>query len=146
MKSIYLELLWKAFLAITYIVSAGIVATHERLNVAPLDKAYPFLLFLTIAYLHWMTLELFFAFLGVPSAVRRQMKESKKRRISFSGLFIAFGYVILALTILNHYMFPTQSMASDMITFSMKSISAGVFIQMLFSTREVVSTKFRNEK
>jgi len=145
MKSIYLELLWKAFLAITYVVSAGIVATHERLNVAPLDKAYPFLLFLTIAYLHWMTLELFFAFLGVPSTVRKQMKESKKRRISFSGLLVALGYVILALTILNHLIFPDHSKASDMISFSMKSISAGMIVQMLFDARELMSKKFRNE-
>ncbi len=145
MKAAYTELIWKAFLSLTFILCIGIVAIHERLNVAPLDKAYPTILFLSIAYLHWIAWELLFAFLGVPAAIRKQVRIRKQHTISVSGLLIAFGYVILALTIVNHLISPTHSQASDMISASIKSIAAGVFIQMIFTTRYLVSNKFKNE-
>jgi hypothetical protein len=146
MKSLYLDLLWKTILSIVCVASLGTVAILGRLETAPEEKIYPIVLFFAVVYLHWITWELFFGFFGVPPSAQNKIKADLVRIRSISGFFIAAGHVVVALSVFNHLVSPEYAHAAEMITWALKLIAVGVLIQMLFSVRELLSERFRNEK
>ena len=145
MKSLYLDLAWKTILSVVCVASVGTIAILDRLDTAPEDKIYPIVLLFAVIYLHWIAWELFFGFFGVPPSAQKKIKTDRVRIRSISGFIIAAGHVFVALSVFNHLMSPDYAHAIEMITWALKLIAVGVLIQMLFSVRELLSERFRNE-
>ena len=146
MKSIHLDHLLKIACAISGFAALTTIAIYKRLDTSLDDKIYPLVLTLSVIFLHWLAWELYYDLIGLPSSFKKRIKKEKTQRKSGWRSFVAFAYVLLALSVFNFYMSPTFAEAGTGVGYALILMAVGLIGQMAYVTRHLISEKYKEEK
>jgi hypothetical protein len=130
-----------AFVSILMVAISGEMATH------PTDKTYPVLLIVSLVYLQWVSWDLFFEIIGVPTS------DEKRIRSQFKPLFkkvlldrlILLGYCLILLASVSWYSPTVQEIPNQVMKYGIILIIIGVLARMFAVMRMLIGEKYRNE-